>query len=167
MKALPKNIFAKKEEILKELSPIDAAIEDRFDYILKTVWKTFGFTLATWYVDDDREGEVGNVCDLIYDSNINLGGIVYDCSDRQHIKTPFNIVLGTIKYDLRQDLPYEWLFKDFESELIEGKKMFSEWKETTAKNKAAKRLEKEKMKEIAMQSVKSKLSKEELQALGL
>lgn len=167
MKVLPKDIFERKEQILEELSPINQAIEDRIDYIIKTVWKTFGFTLVTWYIDDANEGEVGDIDDLIYESSIELDGIAYDCRDRNHRKVPFDIMINDRRYDLRQELPYEWLFKDFELELIEGKKFLSEREEAVAKNREAKKLEKEKAKKTALESAKSKLSKEELQALGL
>jgi hypothetical protein len=168
MKPLDLDIFDKQDELLKELATINGMIEDRIDFILKKIWEVFGYNLEGWYVDGAEENELGDLLSLIHmPEYIDLGPIIYYCSDKGHIREKFNAILEGEKYSLTQGMPYRWLFEDFENELIDGKNLFPKWEADEKKNKALK-LEKKKLAKLAaLKSAKSKLSKEEIKALGI
>jgi len=64
-------------------------------------------------------------------------------------------------------IPTKWLFEDFETELVEGKRLWEEREAAKKQQKAARRAAKKAAKEAAKVSAAAKLTPEERQALGI
>ncbi len=65
------------------------------------------------------------------------------------------------------EFPTRWLFEDFEDEYKDGLKLYKEKKEKAKVTAKANREKKEAERKVALAAVSKKLSKEEMQVLGL
>jgi hypothetical protein len=167
-KLLDADFFQKRAAILKQLGPLNVALEARLDFVFREVFKTCGATFDCWYVDGAEEGEVGDLESVINEKagQIELGylqmyDVEYDDEDN------FNVLLDGEEWYLLDCLPLRWLFEDFKDELLQGQ---VDWQEARATKlaKAKERKAGNSQKKLALiETAKSKLTKEEVKALGI
>jgi hypothetical protein len=157
MKPISKNIIEKSKTIRKELDVVEKDIIDRIDYIVKTIIKTYKKKLQYWHFSNAAEDEIGDISENIYhaESHGDVSITIEPYEDLDFIDKE------NCEWGLEDGFPYEWLFTDFEEELKEGRKAYLE------KEKQNKSKEKSENSKKVLETIKSKLSKEELKALGL
>lgn len=153
--------FDKYYEAAQKASELREVIEDRITYIIKTICKTFNCKFDTWYVYGAAEGEVGNIDGALEDDFVHLI-IESELDDDCAILT-----IDSREYSLRYGFPRIWLFQDFEEELINGKDLYIKKKEAEKEKKKLKLQAKQIKKNETLEQIKSKLSKQELKALGV
>jgi len=143
-------------------------IEKRIDHILRRVYQEFNSTLDHWYWDDALEGDVGQLHRHL-DRNFREGSVItgYIIEATSGDAGEWCIILndGTV-HDL-YGIPAKWLFEDFETELVEGKRLWEEREATKKQERAARRAAKKAAKEAAKVSAAAKLTAEERAALGI
>jgi hypothetical protein len=157
---LSKEILSLRESAVNVLSGYDNIIESRIDYILTCIAKVFEFKIDTWYFPDAAEGTIGDFDRAEYDDYIYIVVEV-----ERTLKDDCVILINNEPIDLIEGIPKSWLFEDFEDELTNGRKAYLKFLEDkTKKNKeryAKKKIEKKKI----LDSIKGKLSSEELKHL--
>lgn len=138
---------------VKEFNKVSAKIHDRCNYIVRKAFEIQGISV-NWYDFDNEGGEDG------------------DCGyfDPERYEKNFYIT-GDFNGDMRDCLysavfPTKWLWNDFEDELTKEiedhrKSIISKKIERKAKN-----AERKQQKEKLIESALSKLTKEEIKALG-
>ena len=163
------DVIAKCKELNKELGVLEETITDRMTYVLQTLFATFGIELGTWYFNDAPEGGLGDLWQHYHDDDIYVVTEVGNNCEKD--RNLFNSVDMAIinkfdeEWEFQGAFPTRWLFEDFETELLEGKKKYEE-QETARKLKLKEKRQsqKEEDKKLAAEA-KSKLSKKELAAL--
>lgn len=160
---ITKELFDEWDVLIKKAGQLEAKIEARITYILKTYFKIFGNKLDTWYFCGAEEGEVGDLKSHIWGDQI--WSFEVDSSGKDW-EMAFIDKDGNECY-WENSIPTRWLFEDFETEIKEGKELFQKRQfEKELKRKAS--IEKRKMqKQQLIDSAKSKLSQDELKALGV
>lgn len=168
MKAIDKEFVERARSMAREASIMEDVIADRIDYIIREMCKTFNTKLLYWYFPDAAEGEVGNLWEHF--SNEQISVITQFLGDKSKNGSSRTMSIidkfdNELFFDFDSFIPTRWLFEEFENELIEGKKKFEE-KEALCKleqnkKKSLKKIEEEKL----IESVKRKLSKEELKVI--
>lgn len=91
-------------------------ILDRIDYIIKTIYQTFGRRLSYWYFYGAGEGEVGN----IPAHALKPGGYISPVCN-PHKDTMVHLKNERVVDLLGDGFPSRWLYEDFEDELKLGK----------------------------------------------
>lgn len=153
---LSSEFFLEREAAKHKLDLFNEKIIDRITYIRKLIADVFEFEHNCWYVEGAQEGEIGDL-DRTLDSETDIYLEVYPQSQSQIIDNNGKI------YNLACSFPKRWLFEDFEDELINGKVLYEKFlEEEKAKRKLDKEIRAEKLKEV-----KNKLTKEEINLLGL
>jgi hypothetical protein len=133
---------------------LEGAIVERMDYIIHTIFDTFGSRLGSWYFSDAQEGQMGH---LTYDEP----DLFMQWWQPEIKEDMFIIDKNGEEYMFDQSIPTRWLFEDFENELIDGKKKYEE-KESAI---LVERLSKKEARKKLIASAKKKLTKAELAAL--
>ena len=160
---LENKIFDDWQVSINHSARLENIIIERLSYIVHTIYNIFGYQVNTWYFDDAKEGEVGDLNNHIYNDYIN--NIIVECKSLK--KDPAIIIFDKNRFEWEKDLgiPVRWLFENFEQEIIDGKKKFEE-KEAARKAKNKEQSAKQKLEDQELiNSAKSKLSKKELAAL--
>ena len=160
---LENKIFDDWQVSINHSARLENIIIERLSYIVHTIYNIFGYQVNTWYFDDAKEGEVGDLKNHIYNDYIN--NIIVECKSLK--KDPAIIIFDKNRFEWEKDLgiPVRWLFENFEQEIIDGKKKFEE-KEAARKAKNKEQSAKQKLEDQELiNSAKSKLSKKELAAL--
>ena len=150
-------------EAYRRSAKMEDTITERIDYILRTIFETFGAKLDYWYFDGAAEGEVGDLARWMDDDEIS--GIYTEAI--KEIKSPMVIIdkFGD-EWEYQGEIPTRWLFDaEFAIELHNGK-LQHELKEKERKEKQKERsAAKKKRDELLVEEAKKKLSKEELAAI--
>jgi len=169
MEKITKDFYNETLDKEKELYKNVEVLEKRLDYILTTFFHQWDINLNTWYFEDAKEGEVGNIL-----QNMNSDSVYYIHieTNSKHDKKFHNeeiVIIDKFGKELywENEIPTRWLFEDFEQEVIDGKAKMEE-KNRKSKEKREKVLASRKAnaKKI-MENIKGKLSKEELKILGV
>jgi len=147
------------KKAMKQANSILSKIEDRCNYIMQSVFAAFEEEHAYWYFFGAKEGEVGDFLSHYTKDSVS---VIVDCEGDLII-----LLKDNSEWNLNDSFPSYWLFEDFEKELISGKKKYEDKKIKEAlKKKEAETQKKEKKKQL-LESAKNKLTKEELEALGI
>lgn len=157
---------AHAEAIAHQARSLEELIINRINYIVETLFKTFGVNLDFWYFCGAGEGEVGDLWrNYDKENGINIEtGLSRNTSYTEIIIIDKN---GD-EWEFDSYIPIRWLFENFEQELIDGKKKYEEAQEA---KKAAEHIKREAKKEKDKQTkalaaqAKKKLTKKELIAL--
>lgn len=155
------------QETQRKASQLEDQIQKRITYILQVWFKAFGSKLETWYFNDAGEGEVGDLYRHFGDDSIH--GFYVECKPRPKGNDEYESMVifnkDGYEYGWESEIPTRWLYEDFESEIIEGKKKYDEQlrlkKEKAAAKRAKHTAETNKLADEAL----SKLSKTEIAAL--
>lgn len=143
-------------------------IEKRIDHILRRVHQEFNSRLNYWYWDDAPEGDQGQLhrhIDRNFRDNSVITSYITDATEGDANEWCIVLNDGTV-HDF-YGIPAKWLFEDFESELVEGKRLWEEREAAKKQEKAARRAVKKSAREAAKVSAAAKLTPEERQALGI
>lgn len=159
-------LLADWKKLYSETSKLENQICNRIDYIVKTVFKTFGAKLSTWYFYGAEEGEMGDLNRALYTDYFSvITELVRDRNGNyNHIDMVILLKDGS-EWGFEGEYPTRWLFEDFEEELIEGKKKYQEKVQEEKNKKKEKDLLKKQKNELLVEKAKAKLTKEELKAL--
>ena len=146
--------------LTKEASELEEIITDRITYIIKFWHSMFNISFFTWYFDGAGEGEVG-------DLYANFGPMEISSINADVGKGAITIIdKYNNEYCWDSAIPTRWLFEDFEQEITDGKRKYIDFlnakKEAVLKNKKESKINKDKL----IESAKSKLTKEELEAIS-
>jgi hypothetical protein len=165
--SITQELFSDWERLHKEISSLESQMEDRIDYIIRSVFKEFGNRLSTWYFPGAEEGEVGS---MKYAVDKDYFTVETDCLERyESSKSGYKEMTILLKDGTRWSFEgmylTRWLFEDFEEELVQGKKKYEEKLEEEAKKKKERALARKQKKVLLAESAKAKLTKEELKAL--
>jgi hypothetical protein len=169
MKAITRELVSKWQELYKEACAYEEQIISRIDYILKTWFKIYGYTLENWYFYGAEEGEVGDLYRNMYeydddDSTIN-NFYIDEASCGNDIDMIF-IDKDNNKVCWENSIPTRWLYEDFEKEIRDGKKKYEDQLEAKKKAKQIrsekKKASKKALKDLVLQSMKDKLSKKDI-----
>ena len=150
---LTEDFFDNREKALKQFNKINNQLNDRIDYIAKTIYSVFGLKLYSWRFADGKSFEEAKYVDTIqieYQPDIsNL--IIIDKRKKE--------------YCLDTDFPARWLTEFFEDELVEGRQAYIDYveeRERRAQEKTAKEREEE---DRILNEIKAKLTDRELKLL--
>jgi hypothetical protein len=139
----------------------ESEIRGRLNYILSFIFLHFGggeLNITSWSFD------------INYDDCENFDSLLCD-DEIQGIITPFsktakfeNILLNDgKKWKFSYSVPIRWLFEGFEKEIVEGREKYLKQSKHNKEKKKLKEINRQEIKE----SIKSKLTKEELHFLGI
>jgi hypothetical protein len=161
------DVIKQWEKLATEAGKLEEKITDRMNYILHSLFEMYGAKLDTWYFDGAGEGEMGELSRYLRDDEIY--GIVTELYTRDRFRDKQVDIIFIDKNDhecsYEGAIPTRWLFEDFETEVLEGKKKYEE-KEAARKLQAKENLKKQKEEDKKLAEVaKAKLSKKELAAL--
>jgi len=157
---LTKGNITEAEEAYKLWSNIEEKIEDRINYVIRTLAKIFGGKIE-WWDWNNGGGEVdGHLdMDMFKNDSIQLDGCKKGGKDWVSV-----IKEGEWEFEYLE-FPTRFLWEDFEEELENGIKEYEkQGKIRLAKEKKEKS---KKDKQYLIESAKSKLTKEELKALRI
>jgi len=155
---ITQELVTKCEKLRRELGSFQKGIEDRLDYIIRTVYQAFGYQIQYWWYEDAEEGELGSLWRAF--SQFQIEGISVGA---EVTKEMVILLKDGSEYELTYSVPTRWLFEDFEDELLQGKKAYEEkLEQERVTNKKKQHAKKEKKKQAL-----AKLTKEERQVLGL
>lgn len=154
------DLILKGKKLNKEISDLNEMIINRIHYIISFLFETFSEKKGSWWFDGAEEGEVGDFWKNYYGYEIAFRTDIF-VNDIKIIDKNGNF------WSCGGWIPDRWLFEDFENEIIEGKKLLEEQnaKKKTDELQLKEQNELEKQKLIT--SAKSKLTKQEIKALGL
>lgn len=148
-KKLSPDIIEKAEEIANRGNIPLGEIEDRCDYIVNYIFDKYNFS-SNWWFPDAEPGSLGN-----FFQNHDEDFVSIELNSIVHMKI---LLRGGKECDLKNHFPTRWLFEDFEEEFLSGKKFYED--------KLMKKSGKTKSKKAYLiASIKSKLTKEELQII--
>jgi len=143
-----------------------STITDRVNYVIREIASIFGGKIKWWdwgngggEVDGHFEPDMVDRESIELDGDVEGGEWVAFLKDE---KGKF-----TEEWQFGLEFPARFLYEDFEEELKEGIKKYKEDKVKQEEIKKQKKLEKVENKKRLLESVKSKLTKEERKALGL
>lgn len=121
---ISKQVLLNIKSLRKKADKAEDQIFNRLKFIMSKVLKTFNLKNTYWYVLGAQEGTRGNFWNA-YD------GVRISIEMSQDGSLYFNKELDIIlknnkKWSLIEDgIPARWLFENFESELVNGKKLFN------------------------------------------
>lgn len=153
----------KATDSVKRKKELEALIEKRVEEALKLIAKTFSFAGGWWwawrYYDEDDEAvafsSARNLCDRSIGYSINGG------------RNCVIILKDGSEWGLEEEFPLNWLWEDYEAELVEGKAKYRA-KEDAKKIDLARRTgELKELKRQHKMTALSKLTPEEIWACGL
>lgn len=144
------------------VSVCEEKIINRMDYIIKTIFEAFGLKVSYW----TAYSEDGSLNSSISENTVGW----YEIDFQNYNSFPKKKLVILLKDGTEfgfddHEFPRRWLFEDFEQELIDGK--ISYLKAKDFKDKIEKEYLIKKQKETAelVNSIKAKLTKQELAAL--
>lgn len=133
-------------------------IEDRINYIIQTIYASFGERLSCWYFDGAGEGETGDLLRAYSHDFISLHVEPYPSGQG------FSIInKDGGEWGLSSEIPTRWLFEDFEDELKKGIIAYYE----AQNKKSVVRSKNKEAKEAKRREVLNKLTAEEQKILGI
>lgn len=155
---------------VKEFNKVSEKIHSRCNYIVRKFITTFG-GIVDWWDFDNEGGEDGP--QGYFEPESYFESVGYTGKFRYN-KYPHDLFgfLHKKGYDLEYSFPTKWIWTDFEDELDELDKLineYSQWKNKKIQKKLInkeKRIQQKQQKEKLIQSALSKLTKEEIKALG-
>ncbi len=147
------------KEATRKAGVLEETITQRIDYILRTIYKTFGKKFDYWYIPGEDaslrhyelepENDFTGYCIEPYCSSLPIYSKVVDCE--------INLI--------DEGFPSRWLYEDFEEELTQGREYYKQWK-TEKENKRKEKLVKSAEKKAAtLKAIRQKLSPEELKLI--
>lgn len=155
-KPILQNILEKRKNVLKEFWTFDSILIKRITYILQQISKVCTFSFDDWYVTGAPDENFGDVGSLLYHNTIRSELIILEGMEGKWYTPHSIIIIKGKEWNLRNKIPQRWLFENFEQELIDSRQAYI----TMQQHKDA-------MLNIARESVKAKLSAQELKVLGL
>jgi hypothetical protein len=111
LKTINKNILVERSKLLERIDFLNEEIEKRIDYIVDKFCEVLGKKYYSWVFC--------NECNHFYDNAIQI--VVY-MKDKRDLYLE-RILLKDGYYSV-DEIPIRWLFKDFEKELIKGRKKY-------------------------------------------
>ena len=163
-KPITENEVTTWQDLRHQAAVSESGIVNRLDYIVHRCFYEFEGILAEWYFNGAVKGEVGDLGQNL--GRTTISGIIFEAETDPSQEMIILLKDGS-EFELDAELPISWLYEDFETELIEGKKAYEE---KIARKKAATKTNKTKRdakKAAAIESAKTKLTEEEKKALGL
>ncbi len=160
---LNSSIIKKINTLNKQIQDLETTILDRINYIAKKVCEAFGEEFSSVNLQSLEDGDLINLSYNGIDWYIHITDD--DAVGKKRGKTKclsghdFAIVLKDNSEWGLNELPTRWLFEDFEKELFDGVLLY--------KNKISKDAASKETKEEIINRAKAKLTKEELNAIGL
>lgn len=162
MTKLTKKEFTQYEKAKEILGAKESKVIDRIDYILRSIYTTFGCEVNSWWFCGAPEGELGDLSRAIGRETVSGWEVRLD----KDTNSEMIIMLEGCEYDL-WEFPKRWLFEDFEEELSEGYKAYIKHIEEKKKRSKARREARKKEKKKALEAAKKKLTAAERKALGI
>lgn len=170
MSPLDKNLIKERDKLMTQVYAINKQFNSRMEYIFDTIKRIFDIKYFSWeYADcDDRCSE----CDDYSHHSRSFWGAYENNKINIHFHKDYKnlsfLNKDGVKYNIIQEgIPSSWLFEDFEQELEDGVKKLKEYySEQSAKLQQIKD-DKKKKKEALLESIKSKLSEEELALISV
>lgn len=161
-----------KEQVLewkgaeKQAKQLKKVIENRIDHILRAIYKSFGKKLQYWYFYGAGEGEVGPL--PIWEID-HTDGVICPIIEPYLIGKSGWVRLNTTVWHLGEDgFPARWLYNDdFEDELEIGIQAYKAWEIETRQKKEQRKLNAADKKQRTLDSIKAKLTPEEVKLLKL
>ena len=152
-------LLEEAEDLANRAGLLEQQIVNRIHFIMTSIFSLFNKKRAYWYFYGAGEGEVGNLWDNIDKLQVNV--IIDECPGDAMVI----LLKDSSEWSLDDGFPTRWLYEDFEDELVDGKAKY-ELKEVQWKAEQKIKLQNiKKEQEKLAKAAKSKLSKEELQAL--
>lgn len=164
---LNKDVFDKRDALLKQIGPLQLAIEHRLDYVLHKAYELCGAKFNSWYIDGAAEGEVGAIDECFINDSISRCEIILYNFNGPNSDDAYCVVLGDSMWDLMEEIPKRWMFEDFEDELVQGRAKFIKQKEDRLAASKARKLKLSSKNKKLVESAKAKLTIEERRALKL
>ena len=149
-------LINKVQSLNKEVNQLESQIINRIDYIITFLFEGKD---CRWWFEGAEEGEIGDIWRRYHAHEI---WITTDPAP----KISFIDKNGN-DWEFEGSIPDRWLFEDFENEIIEGKKLFQERKAKRNIERLQLEEQNKKEKKQLIESVKKKLTKQELKALGI
>jgi hypothetical protein len=158
---IAKDVIDNYKEALNNISALHVQIDERVEYIINKICNTFNVQLDWWsYSHSDDNG--GEFCDAYSEDQIT------PCINLESDYNPCVILLNNgSEWGLMDGIPIDWLFEDFEEELVNGKAAYIKQQEDKKNKAKAKKLDKRAKEKELLEQIKSKLSPEELKVLKL
>jgi len=156
VEALDPALMHARNKVVKELSAIDAEIGNRIDYIVKFICAAFGETFSYWDYNGSSSGSNASFDDAVIQNFVCI-----DWSPR----TQREILFNGEKLQLTEYFPYAWLHENFEEDLIKGRALLQQSIADKKVQHAKRALEKAEEEKALIDSVKIKLTPNELKAL--
>lgn len=159
---MDKKIHDRYKELEKEKKQIEKQIEDRIDYMIKTIYLAFGYKVKGWHFDSDREDD--------FPYSDGLAGFSVNAKEIKKGQGSEDFAFidrNGDECDLNYDYPIQWLWEDFEQELLDGIKKYNDKKKAEKDAADAKILRNNKKKAELVKGAKAKLSDAEKKALGI
>ena len=145
-----------RKQAKKAFKDTEKSIIKRVDYIINTIFKTFKIKNSYWYFYGAEEGSHGDI-----DKGIYKDVLLLELENNYAYADFYIIDKNNDEWSFEEGFPLRWLFENFEQELIDGKKLY-ELKDKEKRDAVT--LATNNKKKLIKQ-VKSKLNKEELEAL--
>ena len=145
------------------VAPFEKRLIDRTDYIVHKICEVYHFKLDWWDLYfHEFEGEASFEWEhfLRSDEQVEYCLVPYPELD-------MGAIIEGAEWGFETGFPRRWLFEDFEKELVEGKKSYEQKQEEKKRKNKQKREAAEHRKKNLIENVKSKLTKEEIKALGI
>lgn len=152
-------ILSEYQKLSLQAGRIADQIEKRIEFILNTIYKTYGAKLDTWYFDGAEEGEVGDLFSNL--GSTEISGFTLE----PYIFNNDCVILlkDGAEWGFDGGIPTRWLFENFEEELTQGRAAY----QTMLEEKKARKKAKSQEKEEQRRQILEKLSPEEQKLLGL
>lgn len=154
--------------------PYRSVVEDRLNDILCVIAKVHGHkNLNWWYVDGAEVGSTGNILSLLPDSRLGndsvcIESIIWD--DKFKPKDKVKIIYGNTEYTILYEFPFEWMLMetyDIEAAIAEGRKEYEAKQQVQKDKRTAATIKRKLQKANLINSIKSKLTPEEIKFLKI
>lgn len=154
------SLVSEWEKASNEAGKLEDKIVSRIDYIVKLIFKTFNQKLETWYFYGAEEGEMGDLSRAIDSDRVSF---IFDLKRHTSFYDANILLKDGSEYNFEEgEFPTRWLYEEFETELIDGKKQYDLAQEVIKSKVKEKALQKKIKMAALTKSLKSKLTKEEL-----
>jgi len=157
--------FQEALQVQRKAYALIDSVDTRCDEIVRKLCNIYGKKLSWWIYSNGAGEDKG---DGFFDVDEYKNAV----ETKLHGKTngwinDFDCIIDGDTWDLAQSFPSKFLYEDFEAEVVEGKKLHEKMEEKRKVRDHQKRAKKKLRQEEVLQAAKSKLSKEELKALGI
>jgi len=165
---LTSETIAAAKEAMTNLHVYEKAINERVEYVIKTIYETFGLKVEWWdygiqsHHDNEYASDIWS--ELFGKNNKGIEFSVMEAKSIDGEGYPDRFIIlneESKEQSLDHYFPLRWLTEEFEPELKDGKKR---WDDQVAAKKAKETEAKSKKDDLA-KTAKAKLSKSELEAL--